>query len=101
MRADQVTALYRNAPTGMWATMLAGVVLEQFLLPIRGVSAPAMHIWLAVLVAQTIARLALCEVHRRAGPPVPAVACQLQRHARSPGAVPPRTFQRRGAAAVG
>jgi two-component system, sensor histidine kinase len=69
LRGEQISTLYRNAPLGMAATLVAGVLLEQFLLSTGGVSLRAMHIWVGVLTVQTLVRLALCEVYRRRKPP--------------------------------
>ena len=69
VRADQIAALYRNAPPGMVATLLAGLVLAWWLTSTGLVSIPALRLWIAVLVAQSLARLALCEAYRRLSPP--------------------------------
>jgi signal transduction histidine kinase len=68
VQADQIAALYRDAPPGMIATLVAALVLEQFLLSAGGVSPHAMHAWIAMMTVQTLARLGLCIIHRRHAP---------------------------------
>ncbi|MDE2500348.1 MAG: hypothetical protein KGL56_09165, partial [Alphaproteobacteria bacterium] len=72
MRAEQFRQLFRNAPIGVLAALVAGVVLYWLLIHFTGVSRPAMNIWIAVMFVQSLGRIALCEIYRRASPPVSA-----------------------------
>jgi len=65
VRAAQIRSIYRNTPPGLLATSLALGGFTAVLAYIDAVSMQGAIVLLAVIVAQTIARLLLARTHRR------------------------------------
>ncbi|MDD2768981.1 MAG: hybrid sensor histidine kinase/response regulator [Methylococcus sp.] len=67
IRAEQIAALYRNAPLGVFGAGVAGAVLAYVLIRTGTATATAIMIWLGVLWTDVAAHLLLWQFRRRAG----------------------------------
>src|SRR5688572_22490756 len=65
VRAAQIRSIYRNIPPGLVATSIALGGFTAVLAYIDAVSIQGAVVLLAIIVAQTVVRLALTRAHRR------------------------------------
>ena len=68
LRAEQVAALYRIAPTGIVGALITAFMLPGVLIKFGGVSIATSTIWLVCLTTAAVGHLLLCRAYRRARP---------------------------------
>jgi two-component system, sensor histidine kinase len=68
LRAEQVAALYRIAPTGIVGALITAFVLAGALAQLGGVSIHILAVWPICITATAVGHLLLCYVYQRAGP---------------------------------
>ena len=70
LRAEQVAGFYRNSTPGTMGGMVAAPILTAMLVYEKAVSFRVAAVFVLLLAASTIARLALIRIYRKAAPPV-------------------------------